>query len=194
MQELPRKSSLRARVWCAERMTLFWMRKLSRRNSTGKSLFALIPPTFAAARTAASGLDCSKKFSTAHLSLRSSCDRSRVSRFVKFSVSSRRTSALPTIPRWPATKILSDFFNCTVVCSQKIAGRQGTAEAHFVVRFEHALRDVAESLSRGDSELIRMGRRGYNLPMEVVLMLDPCCVLRSRAGIGVGVAGAIRRR
>src|SRR5262245_65994476 len=33
-------------------------------------------------------------------------------------------SALPTIPRWPATKTLSDFFNCTVVSSQKLLCRQ----------------------------------------------------------------------
>src|SRR2546421_8845533 len=33
-------------------------------------------------------------------------------------------NALPTIPRWPATKILSDFFTCIVVSSQKLPGRQ----------------------------------------------------------------------
>ena len=115
MQELPRKSSLRTPVWCAERMMLFWMRKLSRRNSTGKSLFAFIPPTFAAVRITMSGLASAKSLATADSSLRSTRDRSRVSRLVKPSASSRRTSALPTIPRWPATKILSDFFNCTVV-------------------------------------------------------------------------------
>ena len=40
------------------------------------------------------------------------------------SASSLRIIALPTIPRWPATKILSDFFNCTVVSSQKSPGGQ----------------------------------------------------------------------
>jgi len=33
-------------------------------------------------------------------------------------------NALPTIPRRPATKIFSDFFNCTVVFSQKFPARQ----------------------------------------------------------------------
>src|SRR6059058_5586555 len=129
MQELPKKSSLRTPVWYAERMTLFWMRKLSRRNSTGKSLFAFIPPTFAAARITMSGLASAKNLATADSSLRSRCERSRVSRLAKRSALSRRTSALPTIPRWPATKILSDFFTCTVVSSQKLPGRQ---DAHRV--------------------------------------------------------------
>jgi hypothetical protein len=40
------------------------------------------------------------------------------------SVSSLRIIALPTIPRWPATKILSDFLNCTIVSSQKSPGGQ----------------------------------------------------------------------
>src|ERR1700748_159111 len=37
-------------------------------------------------------------------------------------------NALPTIPRWPATKILSDFFTCTVVSSQKLSGRQDACQ------------------------------------------------------------------
>jgi hypothetical protein len=45
------------------------------------------------------------------------------------SAASLRIIALPTIPRWPATKILSDFFNGTVVSSQKMPGRQ---DAHRV--------------------------------------------------------------
>src|SRR5205085_1186825 len=78
-------------------------------NSTGRSLFALIPPTFAAARTTTPGFSAAKKRSTASAWRKSNAARSRRRRLMKPSCSSFRRSALPTSPRWPAIKILSDF-------------------------------------------------------------------------------------
>src|SRR5581483_513552 len=70
-----------------------------------------MPPTLAAARTTISGFSTAKNLATAVESARSSSLRSRVSRFVNPRVSRARVSALPTMPRWPATKILSVFSN-----------------------------------------------------------------------------------
>ena len=108
-------------------MTLFWISKLSRRNSTGKSLFALIPPTFAAATMTIVGRSSAKNFATADSLARSSFDRSRVSRFLNPSASSLRTSALPTIPRWPARKIFSDLLIIQSVLGSNLKPRDSAA-------------------------------------------------------------------
>src|SRR5256886_350588 len=69
-----------------------------------------MPPTFAAAKMTTSGFSFAKNSVTAFESHKSSWRRSRVIRFAKLFDSRARTSALPTIPRWPAIKILSELW------------------------------------------------------------------------------------
>src|SRR5436305_3136486 len=128
MQELPRKSSLRAPLSCAAEITFVCIRRLSVKNSTGKSLLALIPPTLAAAKITMSGFSFRKKSATARESERSTSARPRFSRFEKPAKSSARVIALPTMPLCPATKILSDFCIETI----SICFFRGLRNPHFV--------------------------------------------------------------
>src|SRR5438270_2468123 len=128
MQELPRKSSLRAPLSCAAEITLVWIRRLSVKNSTGKSLLALIPPTLAAAKITMSGFSFPKNSATARESERSTSARPRFSKFENPADSSARAIALPTMPLWPATKILSDFCIETI----SIFFFRGLRNPHFV--------------------------------------------------------------
>jgi hypothetical protein len=61
------------------------------------------PPTLAAARNTNSGFSCAKNAPTAAWSRRSSSALVRVTICVYPSARSRRTMALPTMPRCPAT-------------------------------------------------------------------------------------------
>ena len=73
-------------------------------KSAGRVLFALIPPTRAAAMNTTSGRSVAKKLVTCAWFVRSSSSRPRTSRCRHPSASSRRMIAEPTMPRWPATK------------------------------------------------------------------------------------------
>src|SRR5436189_2743683 len=72
-------------------------------NSARSVLLATIPPTLAAARKTACGRFAANQPETPAWSRRSISWRARVSSSTS-SRASRRTSAAPTIPRWPATK------------------------------------------------------------------------------------------
>src|SRR4051794_40979231 len=74
-------------------------------NSARRELLATMPPTFAAARMITCGRVFANQSNTAAWLHRSSSRRSTVTSLT-FSRSSRRASALPTMPRWPATKTL----------------------------------------------------------------------------------------
>src|ERR1700723_217995 len=72
-------------------------------NSPRSVLLATMPPTFAAARNTACGRVLANQANTAAWSRRSTSLRPSVSSST-FSRASRRTSAPPTMPLWPATK------------------------------------------------------------------------------------------
>src|SRR5579871_2769496 len=101
MQLEPRKSSLPTPARRAPSITLFWIARLSARNSAGRVSFARIPPTRAAARKIASGRALAIHLSVGSCRRRSRSTRSTVSTS-QSSLARRRTSARPTIPRWPA--------------------------------------------------------------------------------------------
>src|SRR6185503_5206592 len=111
---------------------LAWMK------SAGALRFASMPPTLAAARNTYSGRSFEKKRSTAAASARSSADRSRVISARKPSARSRRSSAAPIMPRWPATKI-------RLACST-----------------DHppVLDELADAVDRRDVNLLHHRRRG----------------------------------
>ena len=69
----------------------------SSRNSTGWSLFALMPPTRAAAKITIAGFSCAKNSSTDPALVRSSWARSRVTRLAK-----------TVLPRFPAQQGAAD--------------------------------------------------------------------------------------
>ncbi len=103
MQLDPRNSNRSTPARCAEDITFTWMRRLSARKSAGAVAFAMMPPTFAAARTTTSGLASAKNPSTAIGSRRSTSDEAAPIRSVKPSACSCRHTAEPTMPLWPAT-------------------------------------------------------------------------------------------
>src|SRR5688572_3794665 len=110
MQLLPRNCSRFTPERNAASMTLVWMRMLDRMKSAGYVSFATIPPTLAAAIKTYSGFASAKNARTALPSSRSSSARVRSSRFSNPPRSSVRTSADPTRPRCPATKMRASFF------------------------------------------------------------------------------------
>src|SRR3954467_11045594 len=77
-------------------------------NSARSVLLATMPPTFAAARNTACGRLAANHWLTAAWSRRSTSARGIVSSSTS-SCASRRTSAAPTMPRWPATKTVLPF-------------------------------------------------------------------------------------
>src|SRR5579862_1430904 len=111
MQELPRKSSFSTPDSYADWMRLFWIFRLFKRNSTGKSLFALMPPTVAAATTTSRGFSRSKKRATGSLCVKSNSEWVRVRIFSYPFSRKSRTTAPPTRPRCPATKIDFSFIS-----------------------------------------------------------------------------------
>src|SRR5262245_34125949 len=72
-------------------------------KSAGRELLAWMPPTSAAAITAASGFCAATQSSTSFWRVRSRVRRSAV-RISQSIWRSRRTMAEPTMPRWPATQ------------------------------------------------------------------------------------------
>lgn len=79
------------------------MRRLSERKSTGRVLFAPMPPTLAAASTMYWGFCSAMKASTASRSRRSSSADVAPTRFSNPADSRCRQMAEPTRPRCPAT-------------------------------------------------------------------------------------------
>src|SRR5579872_5668289 len=77
-------------------------------NSARSVLLATIPPTFAAARNTACGRCLANQSNTAAWSRRSTSARLTVCSWTP-SDASRRASAEPTIPLWPATKTFFPF-------------------------------------------------------------------------------------
>src|SRR5579863_9898398 len=159
MQLEPRNRSLRAPCRHAASMTLVWICRLSRRNCAGWLRLASIPPTRAAARYTCSGRCSAKNCSTAGADCRSSSARVRSSSQASPAARSRRTSAEPTRPLWPATKILasgtvSSFPGLVDLESlphhQRIALRQREVLRNHLAhqRLEVDLRSPAEFLAR----------------------------------------------
>jgi hypothetical protein len=81
MQELPRKQTFFTPARNDWWITLLWIIRLSYRNSPGDCMFAMIPPTRAAARNTYSGFSSEKNSFTVGVSRRSSSFFARVTMF-----------------------------------------------------------------------------------------------------------------
>src|SRR5215472_3691770 len=81
-----------------------------------------MPPTCAAARKTYAGRSASKKRSTSACRRRSSSLCVRTTRFWNPAASSLRSTALPTSPRWPATKTLSALFTAPASHAERVPG------------------------------------------------------------------------
>src|SRR5690554_4368774 len=103
MQLEPRNSSFATPARRAASITFAAIARLSYKNSPGRVALARMPPTRAAASTTASGRAASSHASTAACRRRSSSPRPAVST-AQPAPSSRRATAAPTMPRWPATQ------------------------------------------------------------------------------------------
>src|SRR5438552_16680977 len=91
-----------------------------------------MPPTLAAARNTACGRFAANHLSTAAWSRRSTSLRDTVSSST-FSSASRRTSAAPTMPRWPATKtVLPASSNGVLTIGNLSPGLEQIARHHFL--------------------------------------------------------------
>src|SRR5690242_4178751 len=108
MQEDPRNISFSVLLRWAAWITFAAIARLSYRNSARSVLLATMPPTLAAARKTTCGDLSANQSNTAAWSHKSSSRRPAVSNST-FSLANRRTSALPTMPRWPATKTFLPF-------------------------------------------------------------------------------------
>src|SRR4051794_26990559 len=108
-----------------------------------------MPPTLAAARNTACGRFLANQPNTAAWSRRSTSLRSAVSNSTP-SRSSRRTSADPTIPRWPATKTVLPFSSNGVLAIGGLLPRDCQIARHhlFDELSERCLRFPAELLAR----------------------------------------------
>src|ERR1700753_2984231 len=108
-----------------------------------------MPPTLAAARNTTFGFLLANHANTAAWSQRSSSRRPAVSNST-FSPASRRTSALPTMPRWPATKTVLPFSsNGTLAIGSLVLGLIEIAGDHILHQLRKArLRLPAEFLPR----------------------------------------------
>src|SRR5260221_9420546 len=113
-----------------------------------------MPPTLAAARKTYSGRALRKKPSTAARSARSTSLRTGVSRRVQPARLRRRTMALPTRPRDPATKIAAS--SC-MAGPPRLAGEAGVGERAL------ARRQVQIVLDHQGDQLLEAQRR---LPAE----------------------------
>src|SRR5665213_841334 len=108
MQDEPRNISFSA-PWTWEAwITLVAMIRLSYRNSARSVSLATMPPTLAAARNTACGRLAANQPDTAAWSRRSTSLRGTVSSSAS-SCASRRISAAPTMPRYPATNTALPF-------------------------------------------------------------------------------------
>src|SRR5271169_3606623 len=108
-----------------------------------------MPPTLAAARNTACGFFLANQSNTAAWSRRSSSARPAV-RISTSSIASRRTSAAPTIPRWPATKtVLPVSSNGVLAIGDLPPGIREIARHHLLHQLRKArLRLPAEFLPR----------------------------------------------
>src|SRR6266404_2077992 len=118
-------------------------------NSARSVLLATMPPTLAAARNTTCGRLFANQLDTAAWSRKSTSLRPAVSSST-FSFASLRTSALPTIPRCPATKTLLPFSSNGVLAIGNLPpGYLKIARDHFPDELREAcLRLPAELLPR----------------------------------------------
>src|SRR5262249_20209590 len=108
-----------------------------------------MPPTLAAARNTTLGALLANQSNTAAWSRRSRSRRPAVSSSTS-SCARRRTSALPTMPRWPATKTVFPFSsNGRLAIGDLALGDLQIARHHFLYELGKArLRLPAELLAR----------------------------------------------
>src|SRR4051812_36755420 len=118
-------------------------------NSARSVLLATIPPTFAAARKTTCGRFAANQPETPAWSRRSSSRCAMVSSSTP-SRASRRTSAAPTIPRWPATKTDLPFSSNGIFAIGNLPpGDRKIASHHFLDELrEPRLRFPAKLLAR----------------------------------------------
>src|SRR5436190_12025501 len=118
-------------------------------NSARSVLLATIPPTFAAARKTACGRFAANHAETLAWSRWSSSRCATLSSSTP-SRASRRTSAAPTIPRWPATKTDLPFRSNGIFAIGNLpAGHCKIASHHFLDELGEArLRLPAKLLAR----------------------------------------------
>src|SRR5918996_4311718 len=131
--------------------------RLSYRNSACRSRFALIPPTRAAATMATSGRVRWAKASVGSWRRRSSSEEAAVIRFPIDSRWSRRTTAEPTMPRWPATHTrLPERSKGTVTLGCGLRQSPGLIECQPLqaeVVLDHAIDQLREAHLRFPPEL-----------------------------------------
>src|SRR3974390_2692336 len=97
-----------------------------------------MPPTLAAARNTTCGVLLLNQSNTAAWSRRSSSRRPTVTSST-FSGASRRTSAEPTMPRWPATKTVLPFnSNGVLAIGDLLPGDLEVASHHFLDQISKA--------------------------------------------------------
>ena len=131
-------------------------------------MFAMIPPTRAAARTTYSGFSSEKNSFTAGVSRRSSSFFARVTMFPYPSASSLRWIAEPTIPRCPATKIFPVF-----------SMRRSFPRPARAVSDRRALRYIKPSRGNLETPLVRWFRKHAH-PPQGARGLSPSPPLRHR--------------
>src|ERR1700744_5314020 len=105
-----------------------------------------MPPTLAAARNTACGRLAANQALTAAWSRRSASLRDSVSNCTP-SLASRRTSAEPTMPRWPATKTVLPFSSYGVLAIGGVLSGFGE------IAGDHFLHQLRERRLRLPSEL-----------------------------------------
>src|ERR1700742_1957552 len=111
-----------------------------------------MPPTLAAARNTACGRFLANQPNTAAWSRRSTSLRPTVSRSTS-SRASLRTSADPTMPRWPATKTVLPFSSNGVLAIGRLLSR------NHQIAGDHFLDELMETRLRLPAELLaRLGR------------------------------------
>src|ERR1700722_14006284 len=106
-----------------------------------------MPPTFAAARNTACGRVLANQANTAAWSRKSTSLRPTVSSST-FSCASRRTSAPPTIPLWPATKTVLPFSSNGVLAIGDLPPRNRKIARH------HLLDQIRKARLRLPAELL----------------------------------------
>src|ERR1043166_5944551 len=129
-----------------------------------------MPPTLAAARKTTCGVLQAKKSDTAAWSRRSNSRRPAVRSSIS-SRASRRTSALPTMPRWPATKTVLPFSSNGVLAIGDLAFRG------LQIACDHFLHELPEARLRLPAELLprlaRIADQQIDLGRAKISRIDP---------------------
>src|SRR5438132_7499340 len=147
MQEEPKNISFSVLLTWAAWMTFAAIARLSERNSARSVLLATMPPTLAAARNIACGRLAANHLLTAAWSRRSTSERVIV-RSSTSSRASRRASAAPTMPRWPATKTVLPFSSNGVLAIGNLPPCDGQ------IARDHLFHELGERRLRLPAELL----------------------------------------